>query len=180
MVTVGQDVFVVLFLCAGGEAGPGSARNIWSTQRPLALHPSQDPTRLLPLARARSLLGGGVYWPVWAPAKENRMSAHRLLMWYDQLWVHTHMHTHTPPLPMLLTYTFSASCLECPASPGASCLRNVDQSAVTMQSTFAVKGLKMEAQPKATHSRPSKSRPAKPTNCQQPRRPRIRNYNLKD
>lgn len=59
MVTVGQDVFVVLFLCAWGEAGPGSAKNIWSTQRPLALHPSQDPTRLLPLARARSLLGGG-------------------------------------------------------------------------------------------------------------------------
>lgn len=69
---------------------------------------------------------------------------------------------------------------ECPASPGASCLQKVDQSPVTMQSTFAVKGLKVEAQPKATHSRPSKSRPAKPTNCQQPRHPKIRNYNLKD
>ncbi|XP_026636053.1 coiled-coil domain-containing protein 57 isoform X4 [Microtus ochrogaster] len=69
---------------------------------------------------------------------------------------------------------------ECPASPGASCLQKVDQSPVTMQSPFAVKGLKMEAQPKATHPRPSKSRPAKPTNCQQPGHPRIRNYNLKD
>ncbi|XP_049996447.1 coiled-coil domain-containing protein 57 isoform X1 [Alexandromys fortis] len=69
---------------------------------------------------------------------------------------------------------------ECPASPGASSLQKVDQSPVTMQSPFAVKGLKLEAQPKATHPRPSKSRPAKPTNCQQPRHPRIRNYNLKD
>ncbi|XP_075845882.1 coiled-coil domain-containing protein 57 [Microtus pennsylvanicus] len=69
---------------------------------------------------------------------------------------------------------------ECPASPGASCLQKVDQSPVTMPNPFAVKGLKMEAQPKATHPRPSKSRLAKPTNCQQPRHPRIRNYNLKD
>ncbi|OBS70990.1 hypothetical protein A6R68_00487, partial [Neotoma lepida] len=69
---------------------------------------------------------------------------------------------------------------EHPAPPGASYLQKIDQSPVTMQSTFAVKGLKMEAQPKATHPRPSKSLPAKPTNCRQQRHPRVRNYNLKD
>ncbi|XP_036053471.1 coiled-coil domain-containing protein 57 isoform X2 [Onychomys torridus] len=66
------------------------------------------------------------------------------------------------------------------APPGASCLQKVNQSPVTMQSNFAVKGLKMEAQPKATHPRPSKSHPAKPTNCRPQQHPRIRNYNLKD
>ncbi|XP_059128304.1 coiled-coil domain-containing protein 57 [Peromyscus eremicus] len=72
------------------------------------------------------------------------------------------------------------SAAECLAPPGASCLQKVNQSPVTMQSNFAVKGLRMEAQPKATHPRPSKSHPAKPTNCRQQRHPRIRNYNLKD
>ncbi|ERE67872.1 coiled-coil domain-containing protein 57 [Cricetulus griseus] len=67
------------------------------------------------------------------------------------------------------------------APPGASCLQKVHQSPVTTQSTFAVKGLKMEAQPKVTHPRPRKAHPAEPTNCwQRQRHPRIRNYNLKD
>ncbi|GAB1297193.1 Coiled-coil domain-containing protein 57 [Apodemus speciosus] len=88
----------------------------------------------------------------------------------------------------------------CRAPPGPSCfqkvtrspvpiqkvtrspvpIQKVNRSPVPIQKAFAVKGLKMEAQPKATHPRPSKSHPAKPTNCQQQRHPRIRNYNLKD
>ncbi|XP_051038398.1 coiled-coil domain-containing protein 57 [Phodopus roborovskii] len=72
------------------------------------------------------------------------------------------------------------SAAECPAPLGASRLQKVDQSPVTMQSTFAVKGLKMEVQPKATHPRPSTSHPAKPTNFKTQRHPRIRNYNLKN
>ncbi|XP_031210699.1 coiled-coil domain-containing protein 57 isoform X3 [Mastomys coucha] len=82
------------------------------------------------------------------------------------------------------------SAAECPAPPGPSCfqkvnrspdpIQKVNRSPVPKQKAFAVKGLKMEAQPKATHPRPSKSHPAKPTNCHQQRHPRIRNYNLKD
>lgn len=82
------------------------------------------------------------------------------------------------------------SAAECPAPPRPSCFQKVRQSPVPIQKvnrspvpiqrTFAVKGLKMEAQPKASHPRPSKSHPAKPTNCQPQRQPRIRNYNLKD
>ncbi|XP_029401411.1 coiled-coil domain-containing protein 57 isoform X2 [Mus pahari] len=72
------------------------------------------------------------------------------------------------------------SAAECPALPGPSCFQKVNRSPDPIQKAFAVKGLKMEAQPKATHPRPSKSHPAKPTNCQQQRPRRIRNYNLKD
>ncbi|XP_052051838.1 coiled-coil domain-containing protein 57 isoform X2 [Apodemus sylvaticus] len=82
------------------------------------------------------------------------------------------------------------SAAECPAPPGSSCfqkvtrnpvpIQKVTRSPVPIQKAFAVKGLKMEAQPKATHPRPSKAHPAKPANCQQQRHPRIRNYNLKD
>nr|XP_034363553.1 coiled-coil domain-containing protein 57 isoform X3 [Arvicanthis niloticus] len=82
------------------------------------------------------------------------------------------------------------SAAECPAPPGPSCFQKVNRSPVPIQKVnrspvpiekaFAVKGLKMEAHPKATHPRPSKSHPAKPTNCQQQRHPRVRNYNLKD
>ncbi|XP_029339966.1 coiled-coil domain-containing protein 57 isoform X2 [Mus caroli] len=82
------------------------------------------------------------------------------------------------------------SAAECPAPPGPSCfqkvnrspvpIQKVNRSPVPIQKAFAVKGLKMEAQPKATHPRPIKSHPTKPTNCQQQRPPRIRNYNLKD
>ncbi|KAL1779105.1 hypothetical protein HispidOSU_011518 [Sigmodon hispidus] len=72
------------------------------------------------------------------------------------------------------------SAAECPAPPGVSCPRKVDQSPVSMHSTFAVKGIKLEVQPKAAHSRPCKSLPTKPTNCRPQRHPRIRNYNLKD
>lgn len=72
------------------------------------------------------------------------------------------------------------SAAERPAPPGASRLQRADQSAATTQGNFAVTGLKMEAQPKATPPRASKSHPAKPTNRRQQRHPRIRNYNLKD
>lgn len=101
------------------------------------------------------------------------------------------MTTYPPTLPVFLTYIFSYFLpIECPAPPGPSCFQKVNQSPdpiqkvnrspVPKQKAFAVKGLKMEAQPKATHPRPSKSHPAKPTNCHQQRHPRIRNYNLKD
>ncbi|XP_038943494.1 coiled-coil domain-containing protein 57 isoform X8 [Rattus norvegicus] len=82
------------------------------------------------------------------------------------------------------------SAAECPAPLGPSCFQKVSRSPVPTQRVsrspvptqraFAVKGLKMEAQPKASHPRPSKSHPAKPANCQPQRHPRIRNYNLKD
>nr|BAB30570.1 unnamed protein product [Mus musculus] len=72
------------------------------------------------------------------------------------------------------------SVAECPAPSRPSCFQKVNRSPVPIQKAFAVKGLKMEAQPKATPPRPSKSHPAKPTNCQQQRPSRIRNYNLKD
>lgn len=94
---------------------------------------------------------------------------------------------------MYLTYIFFYFLpVECPTPPGPSCFQKVNRSPVSIQKVnrspvpiqkaFAVKGLKMEAQPKATPPRPSKSHPAKPTNCQQQqqRPPRIRNYNLKD
>ncbi|XP_032769475.1 LOW QUALITY PROTEIN: coiled-coil domain-containing protein 57 [Rattus rattus] len=76
------------------------------------------------------------------------------------------------------------SAAECPAPLGPSRspvpTQRVSWSPVPTQRAFAVKGLKMEAQPKALHPRPSKSHPAKPANCQPQRHPRIRNYNLKD
>ncbi|XP_051015267.1 coiled-coil domain-containing protein 57 [Acomys russatus] len=72
------------------------------------------------------------------------------------------------------------SATECPAPPGASCFRKVSRSPGPTHRAFAVKGLKMEPQPKATHPRPGKSHPAKPTNCQRQRHSRVRNYNLKD
>lgn len=72
------------------------------------------------------------------------------------------------------------SAAECPTPLGPSCFQKVSRSPVPTRRAFAVKGLKMEAQPKASHPRPSKSHPAKPANCQPQRHPRIRNYNLKD
>lgn len=44
--------------------------------------------------------------------------------------------------------------------------------------TFAIKGMKIEAQAKAKPTRPSRAHPAKPKGCQQ--HPKIRNYNFKD
>lgn len=90
-----------------------------------------------------------------------------------------------PPLPVILTYIFFYFLpVECPAPLGPSRspvpTQRVSWSPVPTQRAFAVKGLKMEAQPKALHPRPSKSHPAKPANCQPQRHPRIRNYNLKD
>lgn len=121
-----QQVRMFLLFCfcvLGGEAGPGSAKNIWSPcpQRPLKLHPRQDPTRLLPLARARSLWGEEASTGS-CKGKQNECS--QMVDVYDQLWVHTQTHTrahtqtnthartHTPPLPMPLTCTFSASALQ--------------------------------------------------------------------
>lgn len=99
---------------------------------------------------------------------------------------------HSPTFPprVLIYILFCFLPVECPAPPGPSCfqkvnrspvpIQKVNRSPVPIQKAFAVKGLKMEAQPKAAHPRPSKSHPAKPTNCQQQQHPRVRNYNLKD
>ncbi|ELK38338.1 Coiled-coil domain-containing protein 57 [Myotis davidii] len=51
-------------------------------------------------------------------------------------------------------------------------------SPVGPRTTFAIKGMKIEAQAKANPTRPSRAHPAKPKGCQQ--HPKIRNYNVKD
>lgn len=51
-------------------------------------------------------------------------------------------------------------------------------SPVGPRATFAIKGMKIEAQAKANPTRLSRAHPAKPKGCQQ--HPKIRNYNIKD
>uniref|UniRef100_A0A8C5KHI2 Coiled-coil domain containing 57 n=1 Tax=Jaculus jaculus TaxID=51337 RepID=A0A8C5KHI2_JACJA len=64
------------------------------------------------------------------------------------------------------------------APPATSCLQEADPSTVTTKGTFVIRGIKMEAQLKATPTRLTKLHPVKPTSCRWPSR--IRNYNLKD
>ncbi|XP_023604727.1 coiled-coil domain-containing protein 57-like [Myotis lucifugus] len=67
---------------------------------------------------------------------------------------------------------------ELTAPPAADGPPSSAGSPVGPRATFAIKGMKIEAQAKAKPTRPSRAHPAKPKGCQQ--HPKIRNYNLKD
>ncbi|XP_053766824.1 coiled-coil domain-containing protein 57 isoform X2 [Desmodus rotundus] len=68
--------------------------------------------------------------------------------------------------------------LELTAPAAADSLRHTDESPTETQETFAIKGVKMEAQAKAKPARPPRAHPVNPKRCQ--RAPKIRNYNFKD
>ena len=67
---------------------------------------------------------------------------------------------------------------ELTAPAAADSLRHTDESPTETQETFAIKGVKMEAQAKAKPARPPRAHPVNPKRCQ--RAPKIRNYNFKD